>query len=136
MHHLSIIAILEHFADNVNAQDFKIQLTMGNVVCNCNGKIWLFQNNDIDFCVIDEDEQQITLDLKHNELKTQLTISFVYAKYKNYLRRPLRDRILQQTAQKEKPWCTVSDFYVLLLQIKNRGCTLQYEKEYEVHCCH
>ncbi|KAK4729613.1 hypothetical protein R3W88_022601 [Solanum pinnatisectum] len=63
---------------------------------NCNGKIWLFWNIDIDCKVIEEDEQQITCEIVHNELHTNFTNTFVYAKCKDHLRRPLWERLLHQ----------------------------------------
>ena len=80
MHHLSIIAILEPFSDNVNIQSFKVQLNMDNATSNCNSKIWVFWNSDIDCNILDEDEQQITCDMKHNELQYQFTTTFIYAR--------------------------------------------------------
>ncbi|KAG5631336.1 hypothetical protein H5410_003053 [Solanum commersonii] len=55
-------------------------------VSNCNGKIWLFWNMDIDCVVLVEDEQQISCDIGHNELQTHFTITFVYAKVKDHMR--------------------------------------------------
>ncbi|KAG5598989.1 hypothetical protein H5410_030359 [Solanum commersonii] len=68
MHQLSIIAILEPFSDTTHIQKVKSQLAMEHAVSNCNGKIWLFWNIDIDCVVLEEDEQQITCDMGHNEL--------------------------------------------------------------------
>lgn len=74
---------------------FKVQLNMENSTTNCIGKIWFFWNNDIDFTILDEDEQQITWDIKQNELKRHVINTLFYAKCKDYLRRPLWDKILQ-----------------------------------------
>jgi len=103
MHQLSIIAILEPFLDKTHVQSFKNQLAMDQAVSNCNGKIWLFWNTDIDCVILEEDEQQITCDIRHNELQTNFTYTFVYAKCKDHLRRPLWDRMLHHAAGNNNP---------------------------------
>ncbi|XP_069154435.1 uncharacterized protein [Solanum lycopersicum] len=113
MHHLSIIAILEPFSDNVNIQSFKVQLNMDNATSNCNSKIWVFWNSDIDCNILDEDEQQITCDMKHNELQYQFTTTFIYAKCKEYLRRPLWEKLLHHASVSTNPWCAVGDYNVI-----------------------
>ncbi|TMX00200.1 hypothetical protein EJD97_001201, partial [Solanum chilense] len=65
-------------------QNFKVHLNMDNATSNCNGKIWVFWNTDVDCNILDEDEQQITCDIKHNELQRQFITTFVYAKCKYY----------------------------------------------------
>ena len=85
LHQLSVITILEPFSDSVHVQCFKAQLIMENATSNCNGKIWDFWSNDIDCNNLDEDEQQITCNMKHNELEYQFTSTFVYAKCNDYL---------------------------------------------------
>ena len=42
---------------------------MDNAISNCNSKIWVFWNSDIDCNILDEDEQEITCNMKHNELQ-------------------------------------------------------------------
>ncbi|KAG5580317.1 hypothetical protein H5410_050944 [Solanum commersonii] len=113
MHQLSIIAILEPFSDNSQVQNFKNQIDMEHAVSNCNGKIWLFWNRDIDCVVLEEDAQHITCDLGHNELQNHFTTTFVYAKCKDHLRRPLWDIMLYQDAETNKPWCSVGDYNVI-----------------------
>ncbi|WMV50080.1 hypothetical protein MTR67_043465, partial [Solanum verrucosum] len=107
MHKLSIIAVLDPFSDNTHVQNIKHQLAMKQAVSNCNGKIWLFWMTDIDYVVLEEDEQQITCDIRHNALHNQFTITFVYAKCKDHLRRSLWDRILYNAADNNRPWCSV-----------------------------
>ena len=94
MHQLSIIAILETFADSGNVMNLNNQLAMDNAVPNYNCKIWVFQNSDVDCNVRDQDEHQITTDFNHNELKNQFTITFVYAKCKDHLIKTLWDKMI------------------------------------------
>ena len=113
MNHISVIAILEPFSDRVNIQSFKVQLNMDNATSNSNSKIWVFWNSDIGCDIFDEDEQQITCDMKHNELQYQFTSTFIYAKCKQYLRRPLWDKLLHHTSVSTNPWCAVGDYNVI-----------------------
>ncbi|KAH0712277.1 hypothetical protein KY289_008236 [Solanum tuberosum] len=114
MHHISLIAILEPFSDSSHVQIFRHQLAMDYAMSNCNGKIWLFWNLDIDCKILDEDDQHVTCEIAHNELQTQFTTTIIYAKCKDLLRRPLWDRMLQQANDTaNSPWCAVGDYNVI-----------------------
>ncbi|KAK4706802.1 hypothetical protein R3W88_033634 [Solanum pinnatisectum] len=86
---------------------------MDQATSNCNGKIWVFWNKDVDCAVKEEDEQQITCTIRHNEIHEQFSITFVYAKCKDFLRRPLWDRMLHQASGNNRPWCSVGDYNVI-----------------------
>ena len=113
IYHLAIISIPEPFADSSIVMIFKKQLGMDNVIANCNGKIWLFWNRNVDCMVKDQDDQQNNCDINHNELQKQFTMTFVYAKCKKYLRRPLWDKMLLQDEVEDTPWCSVGDYNVI-----------------------
>ncbi|KAK4733781.1 hypothetical protein R3W88_008042 [Solanum pinnatisectum] len=113
LHHLSIMAILEPFSDSNLIQSFMHQMNMEQAVSNGNGKIWLFWSKDIDCVVLEEDDQQITCEFSHNEIQEHFTITFVYAKCKDQLRRPLWDKMLHHAADNNKTWCSVGDFNVI-----------------------
>lgn len=68
IHHLSIIAIMEQFSYSVFVQNYKVHLDMENATSNCNGKLRVYWNSDIDCTILDKDEQQVTCDMKQNEL--------------------------------------------------------------------
>ena len=69
---------------------------MENDTNNCNGKIQVSWSNEIQYNILDEDEQQITCEMKHNELQDQFITTFVYTKCKEHLRRPHWDKMLHQ----------------------------------------
>ncbi|TMW81069.1 hypothetical protein EJD97_012226, partial [Solanum chilense] len=79
---------------------------------NPNSKIWLFWSNEVICNVLDSDQQQVTCELIHEECSEKFIITFVYAKCKDYLRRPLWDSMLQW-ANTDYPWCTIGDFNVI-----------------------
>ena len=82
---------------------------MDNATGNCNGKIWVFWSSDIDCNTFYEDEQQITCNMKHNELPHKFANTFVYATCKDHLRRPLWDKMIQHSTSNDNPWCVVDD---------------------------
>lgn len=59
-----------------------------------------------------KDKKQITPDLNYNDLQKQFTMTFVYAKCKDYIRIHLWDIMLQQAEIKENPWCSVGEYNV------------------------
>ena len=51
--------------------------------------------------------------MKHNELPYQFTNTFIYAKCKEHLRRPLWDKMLHHASVSANPWCAVRDYNVI-----------------------
>ena len=121
LHHLSVITILEPFSDSVHIQNFKVQLSTDNAISNCNSNIWVFWSSDIDCNILDEDEQQITFNMKHNELPHQFVNTFVYAKCKDHLRRPLSDKMIHHSTLNDNPCCAIGDFNVITSIEENLG---------------
>lgn len=50
---------------------------------------------------------------KQDEVNTKFFTTFMYAKCKDHIRRPLGDRILYHAAENNKPWSAVGDFNVI-----------------------
>ncbi|KAH0725048.1 hypothetical protein KY284_000913 [Solanum tuberosum] len=87
---------------------------MDHAVSNINGKMWLFWNSDISCFVLEADDQQVTCEISHTEIQGNYIKTFVYAKCKDYLRKPLWDRLLHIADNRDTtPWCTVGDFNVI-----------------------
>lgn len=86
---------------------------MENATSNFNGKIRICWSSAIDCNILDEDEHQITCEMKHNGLNCPFITTLVYAKCKEHLRKPLWDMILQKSTVDTKPWCFVGDFNVI-----------------------
>ncbi|KAH0709402.1 hypothetical protein KY284_010829 [Solanum tuberosum] len=112
MHNLSMIAILEPFSDNSHINTCKIQLNMEQAYCNNNGKIWLFWNSDMKCNILEVEDQHITCELNHVECNAKFLVTFIYAKCKEHLRRPLWDKLIHYS-NKEEPWCIIGDFNVI-----------------------
>lgn len=62
---------------------------MDNAIGNCNGKIWIFLNGDVECLVNDQDNEQISCYFILNEHQKNFTMTFIYTKCKVYLRRHL-----------------------------------------------
>jgi len=112
LHQLSMIAILKPFADTSQLNIVRIQIQMDHAVSNPNGKIWLFWSNEITGSIHENCEQHITGDFKHADLTERFLMSYIYAKCKDHLRRPLWDSLLLY-ANMDIPWCTIGDFNVM-----------------------
>ncbi|KAK4706667.1 hypothetical protein R3W88_033767 [Solanum pinnatisectum] len=90
----------------------RIQLQIDHAVSNRNGKIWLLWSNEITGNIQKNSEQHITGEFKHTDLADKFMVSFIYAKCKEHMRRPLWDRLLH-SASRDIPWCTIGDFNVI-----------------------
>ena len=86
---------------------------MDNAISNCNGKIWVFWSSDINCNILDVDQQQITCNMKHNELPYEFSNTFFYTECKDHLRRSLWDTMIQHSTLNKNPWCVVGDFNVI-----------------------
>lgn len=89
MHNLSLIVILEPFADNSQLNHFKILLNMDRTTCNPNGKIWIFWTRDLEGKAIDIDDQHVTYEWTHVENPNTFSTSVIYGKCREHLTRPL-----------------------------------------------
>ncbi|KAG5605816.1 hypothetical protein H5410_027308 [Solanum commersonii] len=109
----------------------RIQLQMDHVVSNPNGKIGLFWSTEIIGHILENHEQHITGNFKHPNLTEQFMISFIYAKCKDHMRRPLWDRLLFY-ASIDVPWCTTGDFNVVTsIEEKLKGMSYNINKSFK-----
>ncbi|KAG5580308.1 hypothetical protein H5410_050935 [Solanum commersonii] len=68
---------------------------MEQAYCNNNGKIWFFWNSDMACNILEAEDQHITCELKHVKCNANFHVTFIYAKCKEHLRRPLWDKLIQ-----------------------------------------
>ncbi|KAH0725234.1 hypothetical protein KY284_001099 [Solanum tuberosum] len=74
----------------------------------------------MDCTVLETDDLHITCVLQHVECKEKFMTSFIYAKCKDYLRRPLWDRLMHFSSM-DIPWCTIGDFNVITSTDEKQG---------------
>ncbi|WMV45625.1 hypothetical protein MTR67_039010 [Solanum verrucosum] len=131
IHNLTMIVILEPFADSSQINNYRIQLNMDKAHSHPNAKIWLFWGGELDCIVLDTDEQHTTSELKHLDYPEKFITSYVYAKCKDQLRRPLWDKLLQ-VSEINLPWCTIGDLTVITsTQEKQGGREYNMNKSFE-----
>ncbi|XP_019239991.1 PREDICTED: uncharacterized protein LOC109219985 [Nicotiana attenuata] len=129
LHNISLIAVLEPFLDDTHLNHFKIQLSMHHATSNVNNKIWIFWDQEFQGSVLDSDEQQVTLELRHVEAAETFHISVIYAKCKPILRRPLWENLRLKSTTTHVPWCVIGDFNVIAsIEEKIGGLPYQIHK--------
>ncbi|XP_049368158.1 uncharacterized protein LOC125833012 [Solanum verrucosum] len=117
--------------DSSQINSYRIQLNMDKAHSNPNAKIWLFWAGELECNVLDTDEQHTTCELKHLDYPEKFIISYVYAKCKDQLRRPLWDNLMQ-VSETNLPWCTIGDFNVITsTQEKQGGREYNMNKSFE-----
>ena len=112
IHNLSMIAILEPFSNFSLIDSYRMQLLMDNCHYNPNNKIWLFWTKEVDCHILESDQQNTTCEIKHEECSEKFHMTYVYAKCKDQLRKPLWDTMLKW-AETSDPWCIIGDFNVI-----------------------
>ncbi|KAG5599275.1 hypothetical protein H5410_030645 [Solanum commersonii] len=98
--------------DNSQIDMVRIHLQMDQAASNPNGKIWLFWSNEVNGHILEQHDQHITITFKYTDISDKFMMSFIYAICKDFLRRPMWDRLLFY-ANMELPWCTIGDFNVI-----------------------
>ncbi|XP_009794046.1 uncharacterized protein LOC107797430 [Nicotiana tabacum] len=94
---------------------------MHQATSNINNKILIFWDQDYTGSVIDQDEQQMTVELQHVEATEVFQLTVIYAKCKTNLRRPLWEVLRQKFLTYTIPWCVIGDFNVIASIKENIG---------------
>ena len=90
-----MIAILEPFANHSQLDFYRMKLLMDYCYSNSNNKILIFWSNDMKCKVVDMNQQLVTIEAQHEDCIDQFSITYVYAKCTEHLRRPLWGRLIQ-----------------------------------------
>jgi len=102
-HNFLFIGLMEPFQDSRHINKYRRRLRMSNATTNCNGKIWFFTNHDVDFTIIKDTDQQLTMKLKHHSLTNNLFVTLVYAKCNSDQRLLLWEHIYEMAAGMDNP---------------------------------
>lgn len=107
------------------------KLRMEYANANVNGKIWIFDNNNIQVDVLDDSEQQLTTKLKFMDNNKELVIISVYAKCETTQRIDLWNDIYGICNSMSLPWLVGGDFNVIIdAEEKIEGLPV-YPQEYK-----
>ena len=107
-----MVAIFEPFANHSQIDSYRMQMLMNQSHSNPNNKIWLFWTDEVNCRILDSDKQHITCEIRHEECNGKFIMTYVYAKCKDQLRRPLWDSMLKWS-KTMYPWCIIGDFNVI-----------------------
>ncbi|TMW88920.1 hypothetical protein EJD97_017904 [Solanum chilense] len=95
IHNLAMIAILETFTNHSQLDFYRMQMLMNQGHSNPNNKIWLFWSNEVTCNIMESDQQHITCEISHENCSEKFLMTYVYAKCKDQLRRPLWNSMLK-----------------------------------------
>ncbi|XP_070040187.1 uncharacterized protein LOC142177359 [Nicotiana tabacum] len=105
---------------------------MKAAISNINGKIWLFLDDVVQWDVMIDTEQQLTIMIYHQDLGKHIMMTFVYAKYCSSIDRlKLWDNLYYLGRDMELPWVVGGDFNVIFSEEDKIGGLSVYPLEYE-----
>lgn len=87
---------------------------MEATISNVNGKIWLFIDAMVEWDLLIDTEQQMTIRVYHRELGKYIIMTFIYAKCCALERLELWDNLYYLASDMELPWLVGGDFNVVL----------------------
>ncbi|XP_019224556.1 PREDICTED: uncharacterized protein LOC109206213 [Nicotiana attenuata] len=86
---------------------------MHNAAANVNNKIWVFWDQESSGTVLDHDEQQMTIELKHVEANDPFQVTIIHAKCKPSMRIPIWKTLRLKSTSCSVPWCVIGEFNVI-----------------------
>ncbi|XP_016452551.2 uncharacterized protein LOC107777087 [Nicotiana tabacum] len=90
-----------------------MQLSINQVASNSNNIIWIFWDQEFTGTLLDQDEQQMDIELKHVEAGDIFYISIIDAKCKLSMRIPLWENLKLKSTTSTVCWCVIGDFNVI-----------------------
>ncbi|XP_009624636.1 uncharacterized protein [Nicotiana tomentosiformis] len=98
---------------------------------NINGKIWLFFDSVVEWELLIDVEQQVTIKVYHQVIGKYIMMTFVYSKCSSLERLELWDSLYYLASDMELPWLVRGDFNVVLSEEEKLGGLPMYPPEYE-----
>ncbi|XP_075083544.1 uncharacterized protein LOC142167279 [Nicotiana tabacum] len=130
-HGFFVIALMEPFQNQSFIQKYRRRLGMDAAISNVNGKIWLFLDSVVQWDLLIDREQQLTIRVYHQDIGKYIMMTFVYEKCSPLDRLELWDSLYYHASDMELPWLIGGDFNVILNEEeKIRGLPV-YPPEYE-----
>ncbi|XP_019240159.1 PREDICTED: uncharacterized protein LOC109220151 [Nicotiana attenuata] len=88
---------------------------------NINGQIWLFFDALVEWELVEDTEQQVTVRVLHHDLGQHMMMTFVYAKCSAIERLELWDHLYYLASDMKLPWLVGGDFNVILHEDEKIG---------------
>ncbi|XP_070056929.1 uncharacterized protein [Nicotiana tomentosiformis] len=104
---------------------------METAYTNINGQIWLFFDAVVEWELVEDTEQQVTVRVFHHDLGQHMMMTFVYAKCSAIERLDLWDHLYYLASDMELPWLVGGDFNVILHEDEKIGGLPIHPPEYE-----
>ncbi|XP_075095162.1 uncharacterized protein LOC142173464 [Nicotiana tabacum] len=104
---------------------------METAYANINGQIWLFFDVVVEWELVEDTEQQVTVRVFHHDLGQHMMMTFVYAKCSAMKMLDLWDHLYYLASDMELPWLVGGDFNVILHEDEKIGGLLVHPHEYE-----
>ncbi|XP_019248440.1 PREDICTED: uncharacterized protein LOC109227697 [Nicotiana attenuata] len=105
---------------------------METTYANINGKIWLLFDAVVEWELVDDTEQQVTVRVLHHDLEQHMMMKFVYVKCSAIERLELWDHWYYLASDMKLPWLVGMDFNVILHEDEKIG-GLPDTKEVHLH---
>ncbi|KAG5631659.1 hypothetical protein H5410_003376 [Solanum commersonii] len=107
------IGRMEPFEEKKEIEEYKRKLGMKYALANGNGKIWAFIDEAMDYTIIRDEEQMLTLKLQSQGMDLKMVVSLVYAKCMQSERLQLWDLMETIASSTNLPWLVGGDFNVI-----------------------
>ncbi|XP_070039898.1 uncharacterized protein [Nicotiana tomentosiformis] len=99
-----VVALMEPFQKKELIDRYRRRLNMETAYANINGQIWLFFDAVVEWELVGDTEQQVTMRVFHHDLGQHMMMTFVYAKYSAMERLELWDHLYYLARYKGSPF--------------------------------
>nr|XP_009620919.1 uncharacterized protein LOC104112639 [Nicotiana tomentosiformis] len=130
-HRFCIVALLEPFQKQGFIHYYRTRLGMETALSNINGKIWLFIDATVDWELLIDTDQQITIKVLYQGIGKHIIMTVVYVKCSSLERLELWNNLYCLASDMELPWLVGGDFNVILNEEEKIGGLPVYPPEYE-----
>ncbi|XP_070050003.1 uncharacterized protein [Nicotiana tomentosiformis] len=110
---------------------YKRRLNMETAYTNINGQIWLFFDAVVEWELVEDTEQHVTVRVFHHDLWQHMMMTFVYAKCSAIESLDLWDHLYYLASDMELPWLVGGYFNVILHEDEKIGGLPVHPHEYE-----
>ncbi|XP_059310068.1 uncharacterized protein LOC132061235 [Lycium ferocissimum] len=112
---------MEPFQNCRHLEKYKRKLGMASAIANQNGKIWVFVDEAVQWDIIMNTNQQVTLRLNHPDISKDIITTFVYAKCDDGERQRLWEDLYHLAGRMKLPWMVGGDFNVIISEEEKLG---------------